>query len=82
MRSCLARSRPAVLELDTHALWTSRFGLERGANATVLSAVVLLGSSAMWKTLIDEAQEIAWLATVIGALSVAGVGVAVVLAGA
>ena len=36
----------------------------------------------MWKTLIDEAQEIAWLATVIGALSVAGVGVAVVLAGA
>jgi hypothetical protein len=36
----------------------------------------------MWRTLIDEAQEIAWVATVICALSAAGVGVAVVLAGA
>jgi hypothetical protein len=36
----------------------------------------------MWKTLIDEAQEIAWLATMIVVLSAAGVGVAVVLAGA
>jgi len=35
----------------------------------------------MWKAVIDEAQEIAWLATVVGALSVAGVGVAVMLAG-
>ena len=39
------------------------------------------GSSAMWKAVIDEAHEIAWLATVVGALSVAGVGVAVMLAG-
>jgi hypothetical protein len=36
----------------------------------------------MWKSLIDEAQEIAWLAAMVGALSAAGVGVAVVLAGA
>jgi hypothetical protein len=36
----------------------------------------------MWKSLFDEAREIAWLATVIGALSAAGVGLAVMVAGA
>ena len=35
----------------------------------------------MWKSVLDEAREIAWLATMIGGLSVMGVGVAVVLAG-
>ena len=35
----------------------------------------------MWKALFDEAQEIVWLATAVTALSAAGVGVAVVLAG-
>jgi hypothetical protein len=36
----------------------------------------------MWKTVLDEAREIAWLAIVIGALSVASVSLAVVLAAA
>jgi hypothetical protein len=36
----------------------------------------------MWKSVLDEAREIAWLATMIGGLSAVGIGVAVVLAGA
>jgi hypothetical protein len=40
------------------------------------------GSTPMWKTVLDEAREIAWLAIVIGALSVASVSLAVVLAAA
>jgi hypothetical protein len=36
----------------------------------------------MWKSVLDEAREIAWLATMIGGLSAVGIGVAVVLASA
>jgi hypothetical protein len=36
----------------------------------------------MWKAFIDEARELAWLALVIAVLSAAGIGVAVVVAGA
>jgi hypothetical protein len=34
----------------------------------------------MWKSVLDEAREIAWLATMVGGLSAMGVGVAIVLA--
>ncbi len=34
----------------------------------------------MWKSVLDEAREVVWLATMIGGLSAVGVGVAVVLA--
>jgi hypothetical protein len=34
----------------------------------------------MWKSMIDEAREVVWLASVVGGLSAAGVGVAVLLA--
>ena len=34
----------------------------------------------MWKSVIDEAREVVWLAAVIGGLSAAGMGLAVVLA--
>jgi hypothetical protein len=40
------------------------------------------GSIPMWKALIDEAREVAWLALVVGSLSAAGVGLAVVVAAA
>jgi hypothetical protein len=36
----------------------------------------------MWNTLLDELGEVVWLASVIGALSIVGVGLAVVLAAA
>jgi hypothetical protein len=36
----------------------------------------------MWKSVLDEAREIAWLATMIGGLSAVGIGVAVDLASA
>ena len=36
----------------------------------------------MWNTFWDEVREIAWLASVIGTLSVLGVGLAVALAAA
>ena len=36
----------------------------------------------VWKAVQEELREIAWLATVIGGLSVAGVGLAVALAAA
>jgi hypothetical protein len=36
----------------------------------------------MWNTLWDELREAVWLASVIGALSIIGVGLAVVLAAA
>jgi hypothetical protein len=36
----------------------------------------------MWKPVLAEARELAWLASMIGGLSVAGVGVAVLLAAA
>jgi len=34
----------------------------------------------MWKTFFDELREIVWLASVIGGLSLVGVGLAVALA--
>jgi hypothetical protein len=34
----------------------------------------------MWKSIFDEAREIAWLAGMIGGLSVASVSLAVILA--
>ena len=34
----------------------------------------------MWKSMIDEAREVVWLASFVGGLSAVGVGVAVVLA--
>jgi hypothetical protein len=34
----------------------------------------------MWKSVLDEAREIAWLASLVGALSLAGVGIAIALA--
>ena len=36
----------------------------------------------MWKSVLDEAREVVWLATMIGGLSAVGIGVAVVLASA
>ena len=39
-------------------------------------------STRMWYTLWDELREAVWLASVIGALSIVGVGLAVVLAAA
>ena len=42
----------------------------------------VLRSTKMWKSVLDETREIAWLAIVIGALSVASVSFAVVLAAA
>ena len=36
----------------------------------------------MWKSLLAEAREVVWLASLIGGLSAAGVSLAVVLAGA
>jgi len=36
----------------------------------------------MWNTIWDELREMAWLASVIGGLSVLGVGLAVALAAA
>jgi hypothetical protein len=34
----------------------------------------------MWKSVIDEAREVVWLASIVGGLSAAGVGLAIVLA--
>lgn len=34
----------------------------------------------MWKEVFEEAREIAWLASLVGGLSAAGVGIAIVLA--
>jgi hypothetical protein len=40
------------------------------------------GDQGVWKVVCDELREAAWLAGMIGALSAAGVGVAVLLAAA
>ena len=34
----------------------------------------------MWKSVLDEAREVVWLASIVGGLSAAGVGMAIVLA--
>jgi hypothetical protein len=34
----------------------------------------------MWKSVLAEAREVVWLATVIGGLSIVGVGLAVAIA--
>jgi len=34
----------------------------------------------MWKSVLDEAREVVWLASIIGGLSVVSVGIAVALA--
>ena len=36
----------------------------------------------MWKSLLEEVREVAWLASVVGGLSVVAVGLAVALAAA
>jgi len=33
----------------------------------------------MWKSVLDEAREVVWLAWIVGALSAVGVGIAVAL---
>ena len=38
------------------------------------------GSPPMWKSVLDEAREVVWLASVIGGLSAVGVGIAIALA--
>jgi hypothetical protein len=38
------------------------------------------GSTSMWKSILDEVREVAWLALVVGGLSVVGVGIAMALA--
>jgi hypothetical protein len=35
----------------------------------------------MWKSILDEAREVLWLASLVGTLSVMGVGIAIVLTG-
>jgi hypothetical protein len=34
----------------------------------------------MWKSILDETREVMWLASVVGGLSILGVGVVIVLA--
>ena len=34
----------------------------------------------MWKSVLDEAREVVWLASIVGGLSAASVGIAIVLA--
>jgi hypothetical protein len=34
----------------------------------------------MWKTIVDEVREVVWLASVVGGLSVVGVGIAIAIA--
>jgi hypothetical protein len=36
----------------------------------------------MWKSMLNEAREVVWLASVVGGLSAVGVGIAVVVAAA
>ena len=38
------------------------------------------GSTVMWKSMLDEAREVLWLASAVGGLSAVGVGMAVLLA--
>lgn len=38
------------------------------------------GSPPMWKSVLDEAREVVWLASVVGGLSAVGVGIALALA--
>jgi hypothetical protein len=37
------------------------------------------GSTPMWKSVLDEAREIVWLASLVGGLSAVGIGIAVAL---
>jgi hypothetical protein len=34
----------------------------------------------MWKTVLEEAREVVWLASIVGGLSAVGVGIAIALA--
>jgi hypothetical protein len=38
------------------------------------------GSTAMWKSVLAEAREVAWLALIVGGLSAVGVGLAIAIA--
>jgi hypothetical protein len=40
------------------------------------------GSTPMWKSVLDEAREIAWLASLVVGLSAVGIGIAIALAAA
>jgi hypothetical protein len=40
------------------------------------------GSTTMWKSVLEEAREVAWLVSIVGCLSVAAVGLAVAFAAA
>ena len=69
---CLEREARAQPRADT--CWS----LER----SLFARFCLSGSTGMWKSMLEEAREAVWLASVAGGLSVISVGVAVVLAAA
>ena len=62
-----------------------RSQLSKSGNKSFSSALVLHGQtveSTMWQAVCVEVREMAWLVSVIGALSALGVGLAVALAAA
>jgi hypothetical protein len=40
----------------------------------------MVGGTSMWKSVLNEAREVMWLALVVGGLSAIGVGIAMALA--
>ena len=52
-----------------------------GAEPNVPARCLVRGGIApMWKSVLDEAREVVWLASVVGWLSALGVGIAIALA--
>ena len=57
--------------------YPSRGGTQGPPSSYRLSST---GGIPMWKSMLDEAREVVWLASIVGGLSAIGVGLAVVVA--
>jgi hypothetical protein len=72
-----------IVDAVVAGLW-SKIARERGVRwepkaAAAVHKPVAAGVTPMWKSILNEAREVVWLATLVGGLSAIGVGIAVAL---
>jgi hypothetical protein len=79
-REATVQASPASLDLSTGRHKQTELVPWRPVSQTLMPR--RRGSVSMWKLLWDEAREAMWLASIIGALSALGVGLAIALAAA
>jgi hypothetical protein len=76
----LAASQPSTAAIKIpESLWRG-ICVEGTKCSGVVKATSSGGSTPMWKSVLDEAREVVWLASIVGGLSAAGLSIAIALA--